>query len=793
MFGNYLKVAIRNSFRHKGYTAINVLGLAVGLACSFLILLYVLEETGYDRNHTDRSHIYRVITTENKFSIESPSSPYPMAPVLVQEYPEVEQAARIRRVSCEVSYEGSYTYERDCWSADPAIFSILTLPLVRGDASTALSEPSSVVLSETLAKKYFKQDDPVGKVLTVLCHGTEHQLRVTGVMEDTPRQTTFRANMIVSLDIAAAFLDQIFANAGISPRESWGTNSYGTYLLLAEGSDAAAVEARLEYLEEKYFEEWMDNTYSLQAMDDFYLHSDHLANCYTVRGDITHVYVFSIIALAVLTIACLNFIILSTARAASRSLEIGMRKIVGADKSDLIWQILMESVFMSMLALPLAVVLVEVGLPFVNELFRTELTASYVDNWVFTLAALGVTLVASSCSGLYMGVYLSAFRPIDALRNRSAVGESRITFRRVLVVIQLVIFVSLVFGSGVIYKQIYYATNQDLGFDRDNLFLIGLPDSETYDRIELLKAEIESHPGVMASSGTSVLPPTDSWSKTTLPAAFDSTVTIAVESILADFDYVGTLGLEILEGRDLSQDIDGAGSVSVLLNERAVKDLGIEDPIGYDLRGRTVVGVVKDYHIHSFRQQIHPLMIGIGADYFEGILVRLDPQGVAATVESLEETWTQFYPDEPFNYGFFDDELETLYLAETRFGNIVGCFTLMTIFVACLGLVGLSSFMAERRTKELGVRKVLGASETGLVAMLSRESAGLCLIASLIAWPVGHFAMSGWLDTFAYSTEIGFVVPLSSALLALLITIATVSFQAYRTARTNPVEALRCE
>ena len=793
MLKNYLKVAARDIVRHKGYTLINVVGLAVGLACGFLVLLYVLEETGYDTCHVKKDRICRVLTDERQFEIVSASAPFAMGDVLREECPEVESVARVRTMGCYVRHEGELQMAGYVMSAEQDIFDVFTIPMVQGDPATALSQPSSLVISESVASKYFGDSDPMGQSLTLVSMGQEYDLNITGVTQDPPRKSTIRTNFLASIDVGTRFLEYIYRDAEVSPLERWGVNAFGTFILLHEGADPASLQARFAAMEDKYLDASVQHSYLLQPMSDFYLHSDHVSNNFLPHGNITYIYIFSAIALLVLSIACINFVILSTARSADRAREMGMRKVVGARRSDLIGQVLMESVLTAVVALPLAIVLVELALPHVNQLFRTGLTADYVQNWPFSLGALLTTLLVGILSGAYLALHLSGLRPVQILRGHERVGRGRAGFRRILIVVQLTIFVALIFCTGVVYKQIRYATQEDLGFDRDNLVGFRLPSRETLDRIELIKSKLTGHPGVVSVSGASMMPPTDSWGRIMVPMASDPEVEKAVEVFTADCDLVRTLGLQLVAGRDLSPDLDGPGSNNTLINETAVRELGIENPIGQQIAGYNIVGVVRDYHVHSFRHEIQSLFISVGSDHFWEMLIRIRPENVAATLEFITAQYREFYPDGEAGLTFFDDSLEAMYMAEERFGRIVGYFTLLAVMIACLGLIGLSSYVARQRTKEIGVRKVLGASVSNIVALLSKEFALLVLISGLIAWPVGQWVMMKWLEKYAYRVEIGFDVPTLAVLAGLVLTMATVGIQGYRAALSNPVDSLKQE
>lgn len=807
MLTNYLKVAVRNLRKHKGYAAINVMGLAVGLACCLLLMLFVQDELRYDRFHEKADRIYRVKLDAKLGDQElmGPLSPAPMAATFLQEYPEVEQVTRLHTSlfgimpeQARVEYDAHSFMEGGFYFADSTFFDVFSFPLTQGDPATALRDPNTVVISASMAQKYFGSDNPVGKVLIV--EGADYE--ITGVMEDIPVHSHVHFDFLGSLE-----------SLGISRREQWIGNMFYTYLVLKEGHSVAAFEAKLAETTRKYagpnfqdmlgvdFDQFLASggryNYSVQPLTDIHLYS-HMENELEANGDMGYVIAFSVIAALILLIACINFMNLATARSANRAKEVGVRKVLGSGRSQLTLQFLAESTLLSGVALFVGLLLVEAMLPVFNHFSGKSLSVPYMAG--FFLPGLlvlvgGVGIIAGS----YPAFFLSSFRIINVLKGKLRSDTKNAGLRGGLVVFQFAISIALIIGTAVVYQQVDYVQTKHLGFDKEHVVVIDRADALDTQR-DAFKQEILQLPGVVAASVTNNLPGSEIGDDGFYVEGGSSDETELTWMMYADHDFVSTLGIDVVEGRDFSRDRP-ADSLGLLLNQAAVEAMGLEDPVGTRLvsafRGDdapvfTVIGVIDNFHFQSLHDEIRPLAIEIGG-WTDLLAVRIRPDDVSGTLRALEEQWQAFVPEQAMSFSFLDNSLDEMYRADQRSGQIFGIFSGLAILIACLGLFGLAAFMAEQRTKEVGVRKVLGASIGSVVLLLSKDFLKLVGVAFVIAAPLAYFAMSQWLDNFAYRIDIGVGTLLLSGLIALSIALLTVSYQSIKAATGDPVKALRYE
>jgi len=813
MLKSYFKIAVRNLLRHKSYSLINIVGLAIGMACCILILLYVQNELSYDRHHEKADRIYRV-ASDHKFGgnhFQMAVSPAPMAEALVRDFPEVESAARFRGYgSFLIKKVGEQNFKEErVIFADNAIFDIFTIPLLAGDAKAALTAPNTVVISQSTAKKYFSEDDPVGQSL--LFDNTA-VYKITGVFADMPDNGHFH------FDFIAALISRDESRNGL-----WVSNNFRTYLLLKAGGQPAALEAKFPEMIRKYagpqVQEFLGASFEamvqqgnqmrfyLQPLRDIHLHSD-LNVEFEPNGNIKYVYIFSAIAFFILLIACINFMNLATARSANRAKEVGIRKVVGSYRRQLVGQFLAESIFLSVIAVMLALVVVELILPAFNNLAEKSLQTFYFGNWPLLATLIGITLLVGVVAGSYPAFVLSSFKPVSVLKGAKSAGARSSRLRSVLVVFQFAASVILIVGTLIIKNQLHYIQNKNLGFNKEQVIVL----HDAYalgEKLDAFKNEVMRNPSTISATVSGYLPVSSNRNDTGFwpegQRAGDNPVSMQIWNV--DYGYVETMGMEIVAGRNFSETF-GADSSAVILNERAAKMFGFGDPLGQKIytwaftpgqgidRDRTiphtVIGVVKDFHFASLKSNIGALGLRLGRS--RGFIsFRFKVQEVAALIAFLENKWKEFAPDQPFAYSFLDERFSNMYRAEQKVGDVFSVFAGLAIFTACLGLFGLASFMTEQRTKEIGVRKVLGASVSQIVILLSKDFTRLVLLAIAIAAPVAYFAMNRWLQDFAYRIQIGVETFLLAGGMALLIALLTVSTQAIKAALANPVEALRYE
>ncbi len=808
MLKNYLLIAVRNLRKHKGYAFVNLSGFALGIACCLLIVLFVQDELSYDRFHEQADQIYRVAIREVTPTSDAlyPLTPYPLAATLVTDFPDVIHATRLRRRFTDaVGYGDKLFDETRIHRADSNFFEVFQLPFLQGHPKTALKNPSSVVITASIARKYFGGDDPMGKVLDFkdgITYSTPYT--VTGVIEDVPRQSHFDFDFLLS-----------WRRLGDERRvrQSWFGYGVYTYFVLDAQRRPEDLEAKFPDMLRRYggpqieegrglsFDEHLaagnGYHYFLQPLTDIHLHSN-MGWEIEPNGSITYVYLFMVIALFILLLACVNYMNLATARSARRASEIGMRKVMGSNRRQLIAQILTESVLMTGLAFVVALVLVEGMKPAFNAFTGKALEVGYFSTGYVVPALLGGVLVIGILAGSYPAFFLSAFRPVVVLKGAGRSGASRTVLRNGLVVFQFVVSMALLVGTFVVQGQMDFMLNKKLGFEKEHVVVMEKAWALGEQRAAF-KQEVQNHPGVVGFSAAGSVPGGSYAEVLLAPGDAARSEQHNVSVVWADHDYVQTLGLAIAQGRSFDEAL-ASDSMAVVVNEALVRVMGFGDgPLGQHIRtpnGHTlypIIGVVKDFHFQSLHEEIQPFAYFIAEGTTGRAAVRIRSDGVPATLAYLEQTWETFVPDKPFSYSFLEDDIAALYRAEEQTRTLFGIFSLLAIVIACLGLFGLSAFIAEQRTKEMGLRKVLGASVGGLVLLLSKDFVKLVGLAFVVATPLAYFAMHRWLESFAYRTEISWWIFLVAGLLALAMALLTVGYQAGRAALADPVRSLRYE
>jgi putative ABC transport system permease protein len=797
MFQNYWKVTIRNFRRQKAYSLINITGLAIGMACCILILSYVHSELSYDKYHTNADRIYRLIVkgSISGREVNFASTNNPPGPYFVQEYPEVENAVRFRRrYRTVVKVEDRTFIERGIFWADASVFDVFSFPLVRGDSSTALKNPYTAVITESTALKYFGNDDPIGKTLRF---DDQADYTVTGVMKDVPANSHFTFDMLLS-----------FATRYVVDKEQterWmGDFSNHTYLLLREDADYKELEKKFPDQVETHMGEILKTVgwklgYFLQPLTSIHLHSKLDGEIGPI-SDISYVYIFSGAALFILILACINFMNLATARAASRAKEVGMRKVHGADKGKLIKQFLGESLIYSLFSLIIAVGLVEITLPLFRNLSGHNLTLGYLHVPWLIPGLIGLAILVGFVAGSYPALYLSRFQPAQVLKGYPEKSATKNRLRNSLVIFQFSVSLVLIIGTIVIFNQLNFMKSKKLGFDAEQIITLQVTNDRLQNSLGYIKQEFRKLSGVKSVALSSHVPGWGAMHNVFLPEGFELAESQAMGIIHVDYDFLSTMGIELAAGRDFSQEFPSDPEQSVIINETAAKTFGWEKPIGkkiQELDGRhiikTVIGVVKDYHIVSVRQAIEPLLISDSPEGYEVLVIKIVPGSTAKTLEALKKKWKEIAPNTPFEFNFLGDRFNSQYDSEERLSQIFSYFSLLAIFIACLGLFGMAAHTVEQRTKEIGVRKVLGASQTNILMILNKNFIRLWIFASLIAWPFAYLSAERWLQEFAYRTSLSVWIFAGATLLVLVVGILTVSYQSVKAARANPVESLHYE
>jgi len=799
MFNNYLKIAMRQFKRHKGYSFINIAGLSVGMACFILITLFVSYEMSYDRNHQNAERIFQVMVEQPRpgGAFVASSSPVPLAPALHEELPEIEQFTRMLSAGrSRFEHENRKFYETGLVFADPGVLEMFTFPLLAGNRETVLTEKYTAVLTENIAIKYFGSESPIGNILLLDNH---YSLRVTGIMENPPRNSTIRPDILVSFTTLEELAPPSYFN-------NWISQQLVSMIMLRENTAVPNMEAKIQGVLAKHSHEGDRRVLKLDQLSRMHLHSPENGT-----GDIGIVYIFLGIGLLILLTACINFMNLATARSANRSKEVGLRKVVGAARRQLIRQFIGESMIYSALSLLLALVLVAAAVPMLNSLTGQEVQFAQLGQSALLFSLLAVVILCGLVSGSYPALFLSGFQPASVLKGGRSAGSSGSLFRKILVVAQFSISILLIICTFVLSRQLSFIRHKPLGFKKDQILVLRNVSEITGDQFEPLRTELLRNPRITGVTSSTMLPSSiGRYNNVTWEgAAEDENIELIHNSV--DYDFIDTYEIELVEGRGFSRDYPGdirgsgndAAAGGVILNQEAVRRFGWDSAVGkrviqtYGERriNFMVIGVVKDFHFTSLHNAISPMNLFLHPEDSRYISVKLQTQDMSAAVKFVSDTWDRFNPDFPCEYFFLDTDFERRYQSEAKLQRLFGYFSGLAIFIGCLGLLGLASFAAEQRTKEIGIRKILGAPSAGIVVLLSREFARWVLAANIIAWPLAYLVMRGWLKNFAYRIDLNaslWLFPLAG-LLALLIAWLTVGYQAFKAARTNPIESLRYE
>jgi len=795
MFKNYFKIAFRNLWRHRGFSFLNISGLAIGMAAAFLILLYVAFELSYDTMHSKGDRIYRVVS-----DLKTPSNEYKIPIVdwsalgqLEPQFPEIEATTRALDLSMVVQKGNESFLEEKSLAADSTFFKLFDFPLVKGNPKDALKKPFSIVLSETTARKYFGKKDPVGKTLKIM--NKEYNATVTGVMKDIPNNSQIQADLILSIstytEVINPELDQSWAN--YDPR--------GFMLLHAGVNPEKLVKKFNTFLQErngdKMKEAQLQTKQGLEPLEDVYLYSKRSSSG---SGHITNVYIFSVIAFFILLIASINFINLTTARSVERAKEVGIRKVIGAQKKQLALQFLGESIIICILAFLLAIGLSFLALPYFNDLAGKIVAETIFSKPNFILLLFGTAVIIGLLAGIYPALVLSSFRPVSVLKGSFSRSGKGSLLRKGLVVSQFTISIALIIGTLIIYYQMDYMRNQDLGFSKDRILVLDTGIGKSQDLIE---ETLKSNPNIISISKGSSVPGGGGDNRSALSTISNKQgemQTLTLDRYTIDSEYINQFDIELMVGRNFSKNFASDSTKAMIINEKVVKLLGFSNPeeaIGskfeqWDRKGE-IIGVVKDFHTASLQEEIKPLSMVYGAKDSRLLNVKIAFANMPNTLSFLESTWNKFIPKTPFDYYFMDDFFDRQYRAEERFGNLFLNFALLAIFISCLGLLGLAAYSTIQRRREVGIRKIVGASVLGIVNLLTKEFVKLVGISFVIATPIAWYGMHKWLQGFAYRIDIEWWVFAIAGIAAMGIALLTVSFQAIKAAIANPVKSLRTE
>ncbi|KYG79070.1 putative ABC transport system permease protein [Roseivirga ehrenbergii] len=799
MLKSYLKIALRSLKRHKVFSIINVLGLSVGLACCMLIGLYISEETSYDKFHTNSDNIYRFtrefISPDGSTSLHLSRVAPPFGPLAKEDFSgEIEKIGRMMSVSGPVKYNNRLYDEDNFYFADPEIAAILTFDVIEGNIVQALTQPGSVVISDEMAYKYFGDEDPIGKSINFL---SQADLIVKGVFKKLPENSSFQVDFLAEMTPLEAFY-----GGREAMMQNWGSNNFATFFTLKPEGRISEIERRMGDFLNKHIDEEATTWTALhvQKLTDIHLHSN-LDDEQGQNSDITYVYIFASIAFLILAIACINYMNLATARSATRAKEVGMRKVFGAGKGKLINQFLVESIVLVFFALFLAVGVTSLILPYFRAFTGLQLEFDLFTNLPLVAVILTSAVVVGVLSGSYPAFYLSSFQPLKVLKGKLTGGAKSGNLRRFLVVVQFTISVILIVSTIVVFKQLDFIQNKKLGYDREQMMIMGVS-QQVADQYEAFKNELLTIQGVKMVGGSSRVPSGQLLDSQGAQAEVNGEMLptpVVIKSLSVDPDFIPTYQMEMASGRNFSDNFAN-DSTSFVLNEKSVEVIGwgsAEDAIGQNMiyagvRGK-VIGVVKDFHFESLQSEISPIIMVNRPNQMRNLSIKIEGTNIRSAIQQVEELYANFSPNAPLNYNFLDDRFENLYTTETQRSQLFTLFSGLAIFLACLGLFGLASFTVSQRSKEISIRKVLGASVQQIVGILSKEFVILIAVAMLLAFPVAWYFMNDWLAGYAYRTTLGVSPFLLAALIAGAIAFVTISFQTFKAAVSNPSERLRDE
>ncbi|MCF8302239.1 MAG: ABC transporter permease [Bacteroidales bacterium] len=779
MFSNFLKTAIRNLVKQKGFSAINILGLAIGMAVFILIMLFVSDQFQYDQHNKKINRIYRL--EHSKWAV----MPTRIPDIILEQFPEAEDRVRIDNwgSNAMISYKDRDLYLENFIQADSSITNIFTFNFIKGNPKTALDEPFSIILTETTARELFDEQDPIGKVVS---YNNKHDFKVNAIIEDVHHSH-------LEIDAIADFASKQTINNDpdfftyISGR--W---NYPTYLLLSPNANPEKLEEKIN----DHFSRlahWKDEgempEFNLRPLNDVYFENEITA-FHNKRGNLQMVKIFIVIAVFIILVAVVNFINLSTARATKRSKEVGIRKVSGSTRNQLVTQFLSEAVIITIISAIIAIGLAEIALPQLNTMIEGNLSISY--DWKLFVLFMSGTFILGLLAGLYPALQLTSFQPIEAVKGTQTKGTKGANFRRLLTIVQFVITIGLIASTLVLYQQMNYVQNKDLGFEKDHVVVIQL-NRQLRDKLEPFRESLLQYPEIPIVSYTNQRHGKIAWTN----SAELNGKKKRYKYIITDSYYIDLMGIEIIKGRNFHKNSQEDQANAVLMNETAARQFELDEPIGTKIPGhgteRRVIGLLKDYNYNSLHKNISPALVGWHPNYFTRAYVKVNGNNISQALQNIEKEWLAYSPEFPFRYNFLDRQFDELYRSEMQMTSLFTYFSLLAVFIACMGLLGLVTFTTTQKTKEIGIRKVFGASTQSLVVRLIRQFSLWVMLASVIAIPISWWLMSNWLENFAYHIDLQVINFLLAVLITLVIALATVFGQSLKAANTNPVNALRYE
>jgi len=789
MFKNYIKIAIRNLTKHKRYSLINILGLSIGMACFILIMLWVQDELSYDRFHENSDDIYIIIRNDHKKSDAATSRL--LASALKTDLPEVVNAASFTPLpdpfKVYIEYQNR-SFEENIALAEPQFFKIFSFDFIEGNPQSAFKDPNSIIMTERMCKKYFGDKKPLGESITISLLGQERVLKVTGILKNIPRNTHIRRELFVPIEFLKSY--------GIN-WDSWYSQTVNTYIQTQDKIDISKMEKKILACKLRNYKE-ENVSYTLLPLTKIHLHATNI-EYFTTTGDIKYIYIFSVIAGIILLIACINYMNLSNALSLKRAKEIGIQKVIGAHRIQLMRQYFGETFILTIFALFCGVFLVELFLPVLNQLSGKSLSMNFL-NQQFIITILLTTIITCTISGLYPAVFISGFKPIQVLKGKFHIGERGINLKKGLIVFQFALSIMIIVCTLIVSNQMNFIQNSNLGYDKENIVCLKVK-GDISRQYEAFKNKLLENSSIIKVSRSE---PLDANELGETEDVFWSgkNEKFKTWALHVDPDFSSTYKIKMQEGRFYSNQSPSDKTSAYVLNATAVEKMGLKSPLGKDLtvwgRKGKIIGVVKDFHFSSLHHFIEPVILRIPNPeeeniYYRIISIRLNRNALSQSLAFIENTWKSVFPSESFNYYFVDENLNLNYLAEQRMSKIFKTFSLLAIFIACLGLYGLTAFTIEQKIKDIGVHKVLGASVSNIVFLISKNFLWWIIFSNAIAWPVTYYVMNKWLQDFAYRIDLNIWPFLMAGLLALVIALLTVSWQAVRAATVNPVKSLRYE
>ncbi|MFC2133373.1 ABC transporter permease [Bacteroidota bacterium] len=773
MFTNNLKIAVRQILKQKMFSFINITGLALGMASFLLIMIWVFHELSYDKFHKNSDNLFQInLTSQSNGNSWSDGMPIFLAPSLKEEIPEIIDFVRYGKMEESLfKYNNKMFFESDFFAVDSSFFNVFSFPLIEGDRSTVLKNPYSVVISESMADKYFGNEKPIGKIITM---NNRENLVVTGIMKDVPDNSSLKFDMLLSFNLLRDDWDI-----------TWG-NWFGgaSFLMLKDKSLENIINARIDDFMIK--KEAYQNPAFVSIRPLTEIHYSEIKE---------YIYIFSSSSLFILLIASVNFINLSTARSSKRAKEIGMRKIIGAKRKSIIFQFLGESLLVSFISFTLAIILVILLLPALNSLTNNEFTIASVFNYIIILL-FPLVIIIGIGAGFYPALFISSFQPVRIIKGDLKPGSSRSKLRRGLVVFQFSLAVLLIYGTCVVQKQIGFIKTKNIGYDKEQVLRVSMR-GITNHYLNVLKNELSTNSNIINVSGTSHDPTNVEWMGSAKWPGKDPNVMITLYALYVDYDFIETMGIDFVEGRYFNEMITSDNEAAYIINEAMLKQMDMKSAVGKPFtfwKGPgQIIGVVKNFHFESLYEEINPMAIMLKENNIRRMLIRIRPENISATLNVINDAWDKIVPNVPFTYSFLDEDFNNLHVNAKEMGKLLTYFAILAIITGCLGLFGLVSYAAEMRTKEIGIRKVLGSSIQGIVFLLSKEFTFSVIIANLIALPIAYYLMDNWINEFAYKTSIGIEIFIIPIILSIIIAIATVSFQSFKAAAANPIESIKYE